>query len=194
MDTMNNNNTNEQNTNKGKGFLKWAIILGIVIVLNLFFNYAISLVYKAPAYEDYFKPGQVVEPITNKTDCLNVGGQWTEGDPRYQNTPTDTKTPASLGYCNPDYTKQMQYDSVVKTYNRNIFIILVVLGVASLVGAIFFTNVLLSTAFSWGGVLSLIVASIRYWGDANKLFQVIILAMALGGLIWIAIKKFGKQM
>ena len=40
---------------KSGGFSKWAIIIAIVIVLNLFFNYAISLVYKAPAYDDYMK-------------------------------------------------------------------------------------------------------------------------------------------
>ena len=54
------------------------------------------------------------------------------------------------------------------------------------------SNEIISPAFSWGGVLSLIIASMRYWSDANDLFKVIILALALGILIWFAVKKFGK--
>ena len=69
---------------KGKGFMRWAVVVAIVIVLNLFFTYAVSLVYKAPVYDAYFPTSSVVEPITDKADCLSVGGQWTDPDPRYQ--------------------------------------------------------------------------------------------------------------
>lgn len=181
---------------KKSGFVKWAIVFGIVIVLNLFFNYAISLVYKAPAYEDYFSSPQVVEPITNKADCLKVGGQWSDADPRYSDiAPTPLSTPKTvpyLGSCDPNYTKQLQYTAAQKTYDRTVFIILVSLGVVSLVLGALFANAILSLAFSWGGVLSLLIASIRYWSDANNLMKVVVLAIALGALIYIALKKFGK--
>ena len=61
-------------------FSKWALIIGIVIVFNLFINYAISLVYKAPDWNSYFTQSQVVEAINTKDECLNVGGQWTENN------------------------------------------------------------------------------------------------------------------
>jgi hypothetical protein len=51
-------------------------------------------------------------------------------------------------------------------------------------------NEVLALAFSWGGVLSLFIASLRYWSDANNILKVIILAIALGSLIWTAVKKF----
>ncbi len=177
----------------GNKFTKWAMVIAIVVVLNLFFNYAISLVYKAPQYENYFPTTQVVEPITNKEDCLKVGGQWTDPDTRYQPVPVSgMKTAPVVGYCDPNYTKQIEFTAAQKTYSRTVFIILVVLGVISLGLAAVFTNAILSLAFSWGGVLSIVIASMRYWSDADNLFKVIILAMALGALIWLAMKKFNK--
>ena len=75
----------------------------------------------------------------------------------------------------------------------NIFIILVILGVVSFLLGTFITNEIIILSFSWGGVLSFIIASIRYWSDADNWVKVLILAVALGALIWLAIKKFGKQ-
>lgn len=184
-------NINDTTKKKG-GFVKWAVVIGIVVVLNLFFNYALSLVYKAPVYEDYFPQSQVVEPITNKEDCLKVGGQWTDPDTRLSDGATGVKTPSSVGYCNPDYTKYQKYTEAGKIYNRNVFIILVILGIAALILGAVLANVILSLGFSWGGVLSLIIASLRYWSDADNLVKVLLLGGALAALIWIAVKKFSN--
>jgi len=131
--------------------VKWSLILGIVIVMNLFFNYALSLVYVAPDYNAY-----VPETITNQNFTI----------------------------------QEQKYETAQSNYDRNIFIALILLGVLSLIGASLLENEVLSLAFSWSGVLSLFIASVRYWSDANNLLKVIILAIALAGLIWTAIKKF----
>jgi len=186
----------EPQAKKKTGFSTWAIVIAIVIVLNLFFNYAISLVYKAPAYDAYFPQTQVVEPVTNKADCLSVGGQWTDGTGQ---TPTVAPLPAgeakpapSTGYCDPNYTKQIAFQAAQKNYDRTVFIILVVLGVVTLVLGSIFANIILALSFSWGGVLSLVIASGRYWSDADNLLKVVILAAALAALIFVAVRKFGK--
>lgn len=177
--------------------LKWALIIGIVVVLNLFLNYTISLFYKEPDYSEYFVQSQIVEPITNKEECLAVGGQWTEADPRYINEKT-MPVPAGVdpatykGYCNPDFTKQQDFEKAQKTYQRNVFVVLVVLGVASLLLGAFLPNEIITLGFSWGGVLSLIIASVRYWSTADNLVKVLILGFALGALVWLAINKFKK--
>jgi hypothetical protein len=166
--------------------MKWSLVIGIVIVMNLFFNYAISLVYKAPDYQAYYRQEQVVPSINTQEDCVAAGGQWNE-----QLVPKNSEPVTVLaGYCDPNYTKQMQYDQAMKDYNRTVFIVLVVLGVISVVGGTLIANAVLSLAFSWGGVLSLFIASVRYWSDANNILKVLILAVALGALIWTAIKKF----
>ena len=172
--------------------VKASIIIAIVIVMNLFFNYVVSLVYSEPAYDQFVKTTQVVENISTKEKCLAIGGQWNEND--YQNiqpiTPVEKST--VKGYCDQNYTNQKNYEAAIKIYDRNVFITLVSVGVVVIVIGVFINMSILAISFVWGGVLSLVIASIRYWGSADKLVKVIILAIALVTLIWLAIKKFNK--
>ena len=174
-------------TKKPSRFTKWSLIVGIIIVLNLFFNYGISLVYKEPAYP---VAPQVVGDITTREKCLEVGGQWNEN---VYPTPAPEQKTMPKGYCDPDYTNRQNYETAHKVYNRNVFIILMILGVVSLMVGIFAGSEVLAVAFSWGGVLSLIIASMRYWSDADNLIKVILLAVALGALVWLALRKFAKS-
>ncbi len=186
------NSTHGASQHKG-GFPKWAMVAAIVIVLNLFFNYVISLVYEAPEWDAYMSRAQVVEPITAKDKCIEVGGQWTEPDPRVSAELSAPVKGATQGYCDPDYTKRTEYETAQKAYERNVFIVLVVLGVVSIVLGAIMANAVLALSFSWGGVLSLVIASVRYWSNADNLLKVVILAAALGALIAVAVRKFGRQ-
>ena len=178
------------NTPKQSNFVKISIIIAIVIVMNLFFNYAVSLVYKEPVMDNFVKPAQVIEAITTKDKCISVGGQWSENV--YPNLDSKTTKAEVQGYCNENYTKQLNYDAARKVYEKKVFITLIVLGIISLISGGFILISVLSIAFAWGGVLSLIIASVRYWSQADNLAKVVILAIALGLLIWLAIKKFNK--
>ena len=179
----------ETNTNNPKqsSFVGISIIMAIVVVMNMFFNYAVSLVYKEPVMDSFIKPTQVIETITTKDKCISVGGQWSENA-----TPVEKGKTEVSGYCNENYTKQLNYDAARKVYEKKVFITLIVLGIVSLIAGGFIAISILSIAFAWGGVLSLIIASMRYWSQADNLAKVIILALALGILIWLAIKKFNK--
>ena len=45
--------------------LRWSLIIGIVIVLNMFFNYALSLIYKQPEFNVYCpNTAQIIEANT----------------------------------------------------------------------------------------------------------------------------------
>jgi hypothetical protein len=179
---------------KHSRILKWSIIVGIVIVLNLFFNYALSLVYKAPEYNDFCPNEQVVNAPTTKDACVAAGGQWTENvyPPEVRTAPAvPVKTPAVTGYCNPNYTCQKSFDTASKTYERNVFVALVALGIISILIAVFWNTAgIVSIALSLGGVLSILIASVRYWGQAQNVLRVLILAIALIALIWVGVKKF----
>ncbi|MFA5933629.1 MAG: hypothetical protein WC795_00155 [Candidatus Paceibacterota bacterium] len=180
-------------------FFKWALIIGIMIVLNLFFNYTLSLVYSEPDYNAYFPREQVVNPPTNQQDCIAQGGGWTVNTyPVYTDAPqmkAIPTQPAPEGWCDTNFTNQKNFEAAQKIYDRNVFISLVVLGVLTIVaGAFLGAYEIIATSFSWGGVLSFLIASIRYWSSADKLVKVLILAAALGALIWIGIKKFGKNL
>ena len=173
--------------------LKWSVIIGIVIVLNLFFNYALSLVYKSPDYEKYCPNEQIVSPPTTQDKCVAIGGQWREDTYPVQ-SPIGAVTKPVLevrGYCDPNYTCQKNYNNDYNAYQRNVFVVLIILGIAAIIAGLFLRgSSAVSTALSLGGVLSLIIAAVRYWGAAQNLLRVVILGLALLALIWLGIKKF----
>ena len=196
---MNEIQQNYQNREEKKHprYLHWALVVSIVIVTNLFFNYVISLVYTEPSYNNYCPADVYTKVYTSSDQCLANGGMWSE-----QVIPVEMKSPAPqpvsisrtqvTGYCNATYSCQKKYDNASHLYDRNIFIILVALGVTILIAGAYVSISLLSAAFSWSGVLSILIASLRYWGNAGSLIRVIILGAALAALIWLAVKKFNK--
>lgn len=172
--------------------LKWSLIIGIIVVLNLFFNYTLSLVYSYPEYNTFCPQKQVVESPQTKTQCLAVGGQWVENttpvsvEPGVKTIPTEKSS-----YCNADFTCGKNYETARTGYEKNVFITLVVIGLFSLAIGLFLKgNDVISSGLSLGGVLSFIIASMRYWSSAENLIKVVILAVALLALIWLAYRKF----
>jgi len=175
--------------------LKWVLAIAIVIVLNLFFTFAIQLGYKEPMRETFCPQRQIVESLDTKEACIAVGGQWAENGAEYYGKPRvsslDPANPEPKGSCWPEYTCQQEYEAVMSVYNRNVFVILIVLGVLSLgAGYAVAMSSAVSLGLSLGGVLALIIASMRYWSNMDDILRVVILAIALASLIWFGIKKF----
>lgn len=173
--------------------IKWSLIIGIVIVINLFFNYAISLVYDAPQFDEYCKQEQVITEIKTQDACIKNGGQW---NPNIKVIPIDqglvegvpTKNP---GYCDLQFTCRTEFEADRKVYERNVFVTLTVLGIILVTGSFALVfNWILSVSASMGGILSIIIASIRYWAEADNWLRVVILFVALCALIYFAVRKF----
>ncbi|MFA5000916.1 MAG: hypothetical protein WC531_01670 [Candidatus Paceibacterota bacterium] len=179
-----------------KHILKWALIIGIIIVLNLFFHFATSLVYKAPKFENFCQNKQVnIQPSTQET-CLKMGGAWNEG-PMGKPVPAaidveGRTVPASANsYCDTQFTCQKDFETANNLYRRNVFVVMVVLGLLSLLlGFALATNEVISLGLSYGGILSFIIASIQYWSAMDDYLRVIILGLALAVLIYLGYKKF----
>ncbi|OGI72560.1 hypothetical protein A3J61_01165 [Candidatus Nomurabacteria bacterium RIFCSPHIGHO2_02_FULL_38_15] len=182
----------EQNSNKTNKFVHIALIVGLVIVINLFLNYALSFIYKEPVYEKYFPQPQVVKNYDNQEDCINNGGQWNTDTNSYVpgKVSTAKDSPIFTGYCNAQYSANLNYEAERKSYELNVFITLMILGILMMIFGIVYSHAVLSPAFTWAGVLSYIVASMRYWSTASSGVRVIILGIALVALIWVALKRF----
>jgi len=173
--------------------LRWALVIGIVVVLNLFFNVAINLVYPQPQYTDFCKDKQVVTAVTTQQACVTEGGKWTE-----EVAPAETRVGGeavapikTTSYCDRDYTCRKDYDTTRKTYERNVFAALVILGVLSLITSfLLMSTTVVALGMSLGGVLSFIIASMRYWSEMSDLIRVVVLGLALIVLIWLGVKKF----
>jgi len=178
---------------KRLGLLKWATIIGIVVVLNLFFSVAIALVYPEPEFTDFCEEKQVQKHIGTEEACVEVGGQWTEnqrfGYPRVE--PIGALNSDIVGYCNQNFECGNAYQEARDEYKRNVFIALVALGVLSLVGGVLTQSFkAVSAGLSYGGVLTFIIASMRYWDSATDIVRLVIVGVALIILIVIAARKF----
>ena len=169
--------------------LKWILVIGIMVVLNLFFNYSIELIYDSPQWDTYCLQSQVTIQPRTQEDCVAQGGGWTDDGTRREIG--GEATPKALtGYCDLNYTCGKTFEAVNSVYSRNVFTILVILGILSLVAGFFISGAeAVSLGLSLGGVLSFIIGSIRYWSNMDDYLRVIVLGLTLGILIWLGIKK-----
>lgn len=179
-------------THKTAMVLKWALIVGIVVVLNLFFNYSVTLVYKTPTWDAFCPAEKYSTQYTTKDICVANGGLWQENT-----IPPDTKYTQSVpaqpevrSFCDQTYTCGRQFNDAHKIYNRNVFILLVLFGVLSIaLGSYLVSISAVSLGLSFGGVLSFIIGSFNYWSDMQDWLRVAVLGAALVALIWVAVKK-----
>lgn len=176
-------------------FLRWALTIAIMIVLNLVFNYGIYSFYK-PAEYDAFCPASITaQNYTEANLCTENGGQWTEYQTKDSPVVAVSTKPIVAqvepsGYCNATYTCQKNYETSQNFYNRNVFIVLVILGILALVGSFFFMKYeSVAYGFASGGVLSLIIGSVRYWSNMQDIMRLVVLVVCLAILIWLGVKK-----
>ena len=171
---------------KNYNILKWTLVVAIVVVLNLFFNVTVSLFYGQPQYNDFCQTAPVqIEPQTAE-ECVAGGGQWNGLAPiKSISEPNQPK-----GYCDLQFTCRQAFEDANTVYSRNVFVILVILGALSLIISFFVAGVsAVSLGLSLGGVLSLIIASMRYWSYMQEYWRFGVLAVALAALIWLGVKK-----
>lgn len=177
----------ETNKPTSSKILSWTLSLAIVIVVNLFFYYIIATIYPSPKFETFCseQPVMHADPVS----CVDAGGQWTNTQMAPTEITAAVKNGQALGYCDANFTCNKHFQDTESIYNRNVFIILIVLSLVVLTLGVFLPIEILSLGFSWAGVISLIIASGRYWSDADNWMRVIILAVALALLVWLAMKK-----
>ena len=186
-----NTQTPEEYRKTGR-LIKWAVIVAIVVVLNLFFNYTISLIYKTPTFEGFCPSSITNVTYTDQTMCTKAGGQWNQTTEPVPADGTGMTNPVKVtGYCNATYTCSQQFDNAQNVYNRNVFIILVILGVLAIALGAYLAHFsgAVALGFSFGGVIALITGATRYWSNMQDALRVVVLAIALAALVWVGIKK-----
>jgi len=174
-----------------KSFQKIALALSIIVVLNLVFNLGIATFYKAPQY-DTFCGEETRQIYTTKDSCEAIGGEWIDSFPKGEPhaVPLGGEKARLEPYCNAQATCNAQHNDARNVYNRNVFIALVILGLASIGGGFLTTAVKsVSAGFLFGGLLSLIIATIRYWSDMDEYMRFAIVVIALLALVWLGYKK-----
>jgi len=150
-----------------------------------------------PKYENFCEEKQVQIIPETQDECVAVGGRWTEDRyiqkdlPRPEEVSIPVIETQRKGWCDPDYTCREEFSAANTTYNRDVFIILVIVGVAMIIGSLFIAAYdAVSLGVSLAGVLSLVIGTVRYWSDMDEYLRVIVLGIALAALIWVGVKRF----
>lgn len=144
------------------GVLRWALIIGIMVVTNLFVNYAYEAVDPAPKYEKYCNIAVLSAPVKD-ADIL--------------------KQNQEQMLCNEKYQKANE------VHENGAFLVVTSAGILALVMSLGFSSVI-GAGLALSGVLMILTASMRYWGMMDPIIRVMVLGTGLLTLLWYAYRKF----
>lgn len=178
----------ETTTPQHPKFVRWALMLGIVIILNIFFNVLVNLALPAPEYNHYC-PNYAGPEVTTSLACEAQGGVWNGGTGSIQAQPA--KPTAPVGYCDLYAKCQPLYQAASDKHALYAFTFMVGLGVLALIaGIVPIGSSIVSSGLSYGGVAALVVGSIQYWGNAGQWIRFAIALAGLLVLLYIGWKRF----
>ncbi|MCX6786570.1 MAG: hypothetical protein NTU85_01985 [Candidatus Kaiserbacteria bacterium] len=180
-------------TNTPPKFVRWALMLGIVIILNVFFTVIVALAYPSPEYNDYCPNIQQTTAPADAITCDAQGGVWNSYTPSSPDVsaPSAAKSMSSSGYCDMYAKCQKPYQAAVDHRALYAFVIMVGLGVVALViGLIPLGSSIVSSGLSYGGVLAFIIGSMEYWGSAGNWIRLGISTVGLVALLYIGWRRF----
>ncbi|MBU5537375.1 MAG: hypothetical protein QW818_02235 [Candidatus Aenigmatarchaeota archaeon] len=169
-----------------------AIAAAVAILSALFVILLVDAVYPEPKYSNYCKdefelrtkPIPVGEPKCDYeygeeySRCLKDGGI-----PRFKTNETGCLIFDKCDFCN------RVYDDARKVYARNIFIIIGLVGVGAIFSGTLWRIEFLATGIMFGGIILLFYATVRFFGEADKVLRVIVIFVELLLVLWVGYKK-----
>jgi len=180
-------------------FRKVAVAVAVAILFAFFVGLLLDLVYEAPKYEtfckpdDFFRAKPLIAPASAVPEeqciygeeyqqCLKKGGT-----PELNYTNATCPSFESCNLCN------LEFNEASKQYNRNIFIIVGIIGLLAIFFGVLWKIEFLGTGFMFGGILLLVYGTARFFGDADKLLRVIIIFAELLIVIWVGYVKLYRK-
>ena|SRR3989338_6422582 len=177
----------EKKTTKSTTVKKWILSIAIAIVFTLFINYSISTFFDEPRYDIFCTQDRNFNATTS-TQCEAIGGKWTTGG-GYYTKPVYTEENYVTGTCDYDYTCRTNLEQAQQEYQRNGFLVSIITGGIALLLGLFLTLPSVATGLSLGGLLTIFIGTVSYWGYLSKYIRVLILGILLLALIWTGYKK-----
>ncbi len=150
----------------------------IAIVLVAFITVGIETFYKQPENPCY-KAELIPKTFScdflqesNKTECYKQERNFYEDQSRINQKCYD------------------EFKPIEDNYKRNVFIILITIGVLITIFGLFLKDVpSVYLGLMFGGIISILQGIIRYWANMNEYLRFVILGILLAILIWISYKK-----
>ena len=173
---------------------KYGFLLAIAIVLVIFVNVGVNTFYKPPKYEDFCLGGFIEKPYAiparEARDCKYI--EPTEELKNECKDKGDISTKYDEDGCIKEYyceTCNKEFRDETSKYNRNVFIILSIAGVLSIIVSLLLHNYAVVNGLMFGGIINILIGIVRYWSDMDEYLRFIISGVILAILIYIAYKK-----
>ncbi len=165
------------------------LVLTIAIVFSMFVGYGIETFYPDIKYNDYCDNKIDRKFLDTEAACNDVNGEWS---PREYECPAGQD--CASGYCNPNVECREAYDIDREAYDKNVFILTLVLGLGAIVaGGVFLGVEAVGAGVMGGGVLTVIYGTLRYWEHAPDVLRFVILGIVFATLIWIGYTKLNPD-
>lgn len=176
---------------------KVAMILAITVLLPLFVGLFTDAVYLEPKNEDYCNntyydyPKVIPTAPTNCTDvyadlkvqeCNNARGM-----PEFKYGASGCQEFKSCNYCN------LAFDTARQKYNRNIFFVLLPLGLIIVILGIYLAVDYLGAGLMFAGLIVMFYATFRYFSDMSKTLRALVILVELLVIMWIGYMKIEKK-
>jgi hypothetical protein len=147
----------------------WSLAIAIAILFTIFVFLGVETFYPGPDFERY-KPGDCTEDRYARPVLVE----------------NDTK-PEYREDCY-EYSNKV-FEDVRENYEKNVFIIGIISSIIGIVLGITLVVESVSAGLLYGGILTLLISVIRFWGHLQDYARFIIVGLALGFLIWLGYKK-----
>ncbi len=181
------------------GLKQIAVAAAVAILFAVFVALLVDLIYPEPRYDAFCAadvygkyPRPYIEPpgrcdydYQNNSaynQCLMDGAT-----PVFDYNQTGCPVYESCNFCNKEF------DEAQKSYSRNIFIIVGIIGIIAIFAGTLWRIEFLGTGLMFGGIFLLFYGTVRYFGDADKTLRVLIVFAELLIVIWIGYKKLYKK-
>ncbi len=176
---------------------KIALTIAVGVLLALFVGFLVDAVYSSPKYEDFCKSynfpiakEQVINP-----NCKNLTATIIEERDCSMNKKGYIQYNYSNDGCVSSYyceTCNVKFDDENKIYSRNLFLILAPISIILIIVGFFLSLESIGSGFIFGGILTLIYATARVFGDLSKVMRVVLLGIELVLVLWLGYKKIEK--
>jgi hypothetical protein len=177
---------------KGMSLKEAAITIGILVLFSALVLVTIDAFYERPKYEDFCSPygperfptkAQLPDEecdvdYSKENECSMQGGF-----ARYEIDESGCRYFTECDFCNKDF------DEANKKYNDTMFVILAIIGAIAIIFGVYYKIEFLGTGFMFSGIFLMFFGTVQNFSQFNKFIRVIVVALELGLVIFIAYKK-----
>ena len=165
------------------------VILVIAVLFTMLINVSHDAVYPQPEYNDFCRDNYPKAMRIQPEQCPDIQTvECARGQTAYR---YDAKGCPSEAYCE---TCNEELQQAQERYSIVVFIVSAITGlVALVVGLHVNLNEWIGSGFLLGGLLTILVGTIRYFGEMGRYVRPVVILFELVLVVYLTYKKLGKR-